>query len=100
MTFKTEIPPGVVEDPNPASEGFVLNHTMVRVKDPAVSLAFYTRVFGMRVLRKLALPEVKFSLSSPPRPRADERVPDATGERTAGPFGQRGLLELTTTGAP
>lgn len=95
MTFKTEIHPGVVEDPNPASDGFVLNHSMVRVKDPAVSLAFYTRVFGMRVLRKLDFPEMKFSLYFLARLRSDEAPPDDITERTAWTFRQRGILELT-----
>ncbi len=95
MTFKTEQHPGVVEDPDAASDGFVLNHTMVRIKDPAVSLAFYTRVFGMRVLRKLDFPELKFSLYFLARLRTDETPPDDVGERTAWTFAQRGILELT-----
>ena len=35
---------------------------MLRVKDPAISLDFYSRIMGMRVLRKLDFPEMKFSL--------------------------------------
>ncbi|HET9620534.1 MAG TPA: lactoylglutathione lyase [Kofleriaceae bacterium] len=95
MSFKTEIHPGVVEDPNPASDGFVLNHTMLRIKDPEVSLGFYTRVFGMRVLRKLEFAEMKFSLYFLARLRGDEAAPDDVGERTAWTFSQRGVLELT-----
>ena len=45
----TETYPGVVADVPDATRGFVLNDTMVRVKDPAASLAFYTGVLGMRV---------------------------------------------------
>jgi lactoylglutathione lyase len=95
MSFKTELHPGVVADPPPASDGFVLNHTMVRIKDPEASLAFYTRVFGMRVLRKLDFPEMKFSLYFLARLRPDETPPDDAGERTAWMFSQRGILELT-----
>jgi lactoylglutathione lyase len=94
MSFKTELHPGVVEDPNPASEGFVLNHTMFRIKDPAVSLAFYTKVFGMRVLRKLDFPEMKFSLYFLAR-LGNETPPDDAGERTIWTCSQRGILELT-----
>ena len=56
MTFSTEKHPGVCEHPTAHSKGFVLNHAMLRVKDPAVALDFYSRVFGMRVLRKLDFP--------------------------------------------
>ena len=52
MTFSSETYPGVCASPSVASQGFVLNHSMLRVKDPAVSLDFYTRIMGMRVLRK------------------------------------------------
>jgi lactoylglutathione lyase len=62
MTFTTENHPGVCAAPSNVSSGFVLNHCMLRVKDPAVSLDFYMRLFGMRVLRKLDFPEMKFSL--------------------------------------
>lgn len=94
MSFKTELHPGVVEDPAPASEGFVLNHTMFRIKDPAVTLAFYTKVFGMRVLRKLDFPEMKFSLYFLAR-LGTEAVPEDAGERTTWTFSQRGILEFT-----
>ncbi|MFT3700059.1 MAG: lactoylglutathione lyase [Kofleriaceae bacterium] len=95
MAFSTELHPGVVEHPDPASDGFVLNHSMLRIKDPTISLAFYTRVFGMRVLRKLDFPEMKFSLYFLARLHATETPPDDVGERTAWTFAQRGILELT-----
>ncbi len=95
MSFTTEIQPGVDASPPSASEGFTLNHCMLRVKDPAVSLAFYTRVFGMRLLRKLDFPEMSFSLYFLHRPVAGETVPEDVGERTAWTFTQRGILELT-----
>ena len=62
MSFNTEIHLGVNTQPDPATRGFTLNHCMLRVKDPAVSLDFYTRIMGMRVLRKFDFPEMKFSL--------------------------------------
>ena len=95
MSFATENHPGVCAQPNPASKGFVLNHSMLRVKDPAVSLDFYTRVFGMRVLRKLDFPEMKFSLYFLHRADAEDAAPEDIGERTAWTFSQRGILELT-----
>lgn len=95
MSFVTEIHPGVVADASAATQGFVLNHAMLRVKDPAVSLAFYTRVMGMKLLRKLDFPEMSFSLYFLHRPVDGEQPPEDAGERTAWTFAQRGILELT-----
>ncbi len=95
MSFTTENHPGVCAEPSAASSGFVLNHSMLRVKDPAVSLDFYTRVFGMRVLRKLDFPEMKFSLYFLHRASAEQAPPEDIGERTAWTFAQHGILELT-----
>ena len=95
MSFVTENHPGVCAQPSAASDGFVLNHSMLRVKDPAVSLDFYTRIFGMRVLRKLDFAEMKFSLYFLHRAAEGEVPPEDIGERTAWTFSQRGILELT-----
>ncbi|MDI5919474.1 lactoylglutathione lyase [Halomonas sp. LR5S13] len=94
MSFQGEQHPGV-QAPTADSEGFRLNHTMLRVKDPERALAFYTRVFGMRVLRRLDFEEMQFSLYFLARPEAGERVPEERGERTVWTFSQRGVLELT-----
>ena len=98
MSFDTEIEPGVCLRPNPASQGFVLNHSMLRIKDPQRALDFYTRVMGMRLLRKLDFAEMKFSLyflHLPALGDADEPAPVDDGERTAWTFSQRSILELT-----
>ena len=93
--FDTEKHPGVSEAAPAATQGFTLNHTMLRVKDPAVSLDFYSRVMGMRLLRKLDFPEMKFTLYFLARRVEGEQPPEDTGERTAWTFAQRGILELT-----
>jgi lactoylglutathione lyase len=94
--FDSEQQPGVCERPSDASRGFTLNHTMLRVKDPAVALDFYTRIFGMRLLRKLDFAEMSFSLYFLHRPAEGGDAPPAdTGERMAWTFAQRGILELT-----
>jgi lactoylglutathione lyase len=95
MTFKTESYPGVSPEPPAATRSFVFNHSMFRIKDPAVSLAFYSNVLGMRVLRKLDFPEMKFSLYFLAHLPEDNNVPDDDGDRTAWTFAQRGILELT-----
>ena len=95
MAFDTENHPGVCEKPSAASNGFVLNHSMLRVKDPERALDFYTRIMGMRLLRKLDFPEMKFSLYFLHRSEADAPPPDDPGQRTAWTFAQRGILELT-----
>jgi lactoylglutathione lyase len=93
--FDTEKHPGVADAAPAAAQGFTLNHTMLRVKDPAVSLDFYTRVMGMRLLRKLDFPEMKFTLYFLAQRVSGEQAPEDAGERTAWTFAQRGVLELT-----
>ncbi len=95
MAFSTESYPGVAASLPAQSRGFTLNHTMLRVKDPAVALDFYSRVMGMRVLRKLDFPEMKFSLYFLARVDDGSDIPEDSGERTAWTFSQRGVLELT-----
>jgi lactoylglutathione lyase len=95
MAFTTESYPGVAAELPKAANGFVLNHSMLRVKDPAVSLDFYSRIMGMRVLRKLDFPEMKFSLYFLAKIEDPSQVPEEIGERTAWTFSQHGILELT-----
>jgi lactoylglutathione lyase len=95
MTFDTEWQAGVCEKPAAASHGFVLNHSMLRVKDLAVALDFYARVMGMRLLRKLDFPEMKFSLYFLAVAESASQAPQDQGERTAWTFSQSGILELT-----
>ncbi|HEY8607947.1 MAG TPA: lactoylglutathione lyase [Noviherbaspirillum sp.] len=95
MTFTTETQPGVCAEAPAATRGFVFNHTMLRVKDPAASLDFYSRVLGMRLLRKLDFPEMKFSLYFLAHLDAGSAVPEAPAERNKWVFSQRGVLELT-----
>ncbi len=95
MAFITEQQPGVHGTPDPETRNYVFNHSMLRVKDPAVSLDFYTRVMGMRLLRKLDFPELKFSLYFLAMLPEGETVPEDTGERTIYTFGRQSVLELT-----
>jgi len=76
-------------------DGFVFNHTMLRIKNPVVSVDFYEQVFGMTLLRKLDFPEMSFSLYFLAKLNAGETPPSDEGERTQWTFSQRGVLELT-----
>jgi len=85
--------PGVAAR-DPATAGFVFNHTMLRVKDPQASLDFYTRVLGFSLVRRNDFPEAGFSLYflaivDPARVPADEAA------RRAWVAGLQGVLELT-----
>ncbi len=95
MAFNTEQYPGVAEKASDQTKGFTLNHSMMRIKDPERSLAFYTGILGMRVLRRLDFSELEFSLYFLNCPAGTDTPPDEVGERTVWTFSQRGLLELT-----
>ena len=86
---------GVTDIPT-QSEGFVYNHTMLRVKDPVKSLAFYTGVLGMNLLRHSKFPDAKFDLYFLAKLSEEERknLPQ-TADLTAYVSRQRGILELT-----
>jgi len=95
MSFNTEQHPGVCEDVPPAAQGMRLNHSMLRVKDPERALSFYTRVFGMRVIRKLDFEQFSFTLYFLACPMDIGPAPRDDGERTNWLFSQSALLELT-----
>jgi len=95
MSFNSEMQPGVCEHLANAARGFVLNHSMLRVKDPAIAMDFYSRIMGMRLLRKLDFPEMSFSLYFLAVAEAASHAPQDQGERTAWTFSQAGILELT-----
>ncbi|QJQ93858.1 MULTISPECIES: lactoylglutathione lyase [Halomonadaceae] len=94
MSFQGEQHPGV-KAPTAESQGFRLNHTMLRVKDPQKALAFYSRVFGMRVLRRLDFEEMQFSLYFLANLEQGDEVPEEEEARSQWTFSQKGLLELT-----
>lgn len=81
---------------NPETSGFVFNQTMLRIKDPNVSVPFYVDVLGMTLIKRLDFPEMKFSLYFMGYVRPDDDpVPADSLERTAYAFRQKALLELT-----
>ncbi|MEX1146754.1 MAG: lactoylglutathione lyase [Sphingomonadales bacterium] len=81
---------------DPATRDFVFNQTMLRVKDPEQSVAFYTDVLGMSLLKRFDFPEMTFSLYFMAYVRPDdEPVPDGEDARAVYTFRQKATLELT-----
>lgn len=95
MQFPGEEHPGALIQAPAQTQGFTLNHTMLRVKDPEESLAFYTGVLGMSIIRRLDFSEMKFSLYFLSKLADKDQPPTDVDERTAWTFSQRGMLELT-----
>ena len=78
-----------------ATHGFVFNHTMLRVKDIAKSLDFYTRVLGFTLVRRRDFDEAKFSLYFLVLVDDPSQVPAEEPARGQWLLSQRGVLELT-----
>jgi len=76
-----------------ATRDFVLNQTMLRIKDPGRSIPFYENVLGMTVLEKFDFPEMDFSLYFLGYPTGP--VPGDRADRARWIFDQPALLELT-----
>lgn len=74
-----------------ATDGYVLTHTMLRIKDPVRSLEFYQKVLGFRLVTQLDFEEARFSLYFL-QPRGHSDSADGSLDHS---FSRMGLLELT-----
>lgn len=81
-------------EPEPETQDYILQQTMFRIKDPKVSLDFYTRIMGMRLLKKLDFPEMKFTLYFVGYENSAD-IPEDDTERTRWTFSRKATLELT-----
>ncbi|MFB4204009.1 Lactoylglutathione lyase [wastewater metagenome] len=97
MSRHFEQAPGLCESPDPETQQYVFNQTMVRIKSPERSLDFYTRVLGMRLVRKLDFPEMRFTLYFLGYVDGNDAagVPANDDARTTWTFGREAMLELT-----
>ena len=88
---------GLCENRDPATEGFVFNQTMLRIKSPEATLDFYTRIMGMTLVKKLDFEEMKFSLFFLAAIDTHELVDWShdNRERLVQTFGRPAMLELT-----
>ena len=89
--------PGLCDTPDKDTAGYLFNQTMLRIKDPEISLDFYTRVLGMRLVRKLDFEEMQFSLYFLAFLDAHQaaEVPADDAQRLTYTFGREAMLELT-----
>ncbi|CAA0841747.1 Lactoylglutathione lyase [Striga hermonthica] len=86
--------PGLHTNVDEATNGYFLQQTMIRVKDPKVSLDFYSRIMGMSLLKRLDFSDLKFSLYFLGYEDVSSAPSDPI-ERTAWTFSQKAVLELT-----
>ncbi len=76
-----------------ATSQYVMNQTMLRIRDPEVSVAFYCDTFGMSLIDKFDFPEMSFSLYFMGYPTSE--IPTDRAARAKWLFEQPALLELT-----
>lgn len=80
----------------PETRGYVMNQTMLRIRDPQRSLDFYSRVLGMTLIKEFRFPEMEFSLYFMGYvTEDDEPIPDGAEARAAYAFRQKAMIELT-----
>ncbi|KAG7460441.1 lactoylglutathione lyase-like [Solea senegalensis] len=84
----------VCTDGDPITKDYMMQQTMLRVKDPVRSLDFYTRVLGMTLLQKIDFPSMRFTLYFLGYEDKSD-IPANVKERTAWTFSRRATIELT-----
>lgn len=75
--------------------GFVMNQTMLRIRDPEVAVNFYRDVLGMTLLDRFDFEGMQFSLYFMGYLGDDETIPEDPAVRAEWVFGRPALVELT-----
>ncbi|TYJ02985.1 hypothetical protein E1A91_A13G267200v1 [Gossypium mustelinum] len=86
--------PGLHTTPDEATKDYIMQQTMYRIKDPKVSLDFYSRVLGMSLLKRVDVPELKFTLYFMGYEDVSKAPSDPYG-KTVWTFGRAATIELT-----
>ncbi len=97
MVKHYEVAEGLCDNIDEETQSYVFNQTMLRIKDPKISLDFYTRIIGMKLYRKIDFSDMKFTLYflAMSGDVDDNNVPKEDNQRTTWTFSQRAMLELT-----
>jgi lactoylglutathione lyase len=73
-----------------------MNQTMLRIKDPEISIPFYRDVLGMTLLDRYDFPNMEFTLYFMGYPDdTDGQMPEGREEKAGWVFGRKALIELT-----
>ncbi len=85
-----------MSQPDPATGDYIMSQTMLRIRDPEKSVAFYRDVLGMTLLNRFDFPQMKFSLyfMGYLRPE-DGELPEDPAARAEFTFRQKAAIELT-----
>ncbi len=88
---------GLTETHDPATHDYVFNQTMFRIKDPKRTLAFYSDVLGMTLIKRFDFPDMEFTLYFLAALSPDEvnEISTDTDERIVQTFARPAMLELT-----
>tara|TARA_B100000214_G_C23863684_1_gene579284 strand:- start:42 stop:545 length:504 start_codon:yes stop_codon:yes gene_type:complete len=77
------------------TEKFVMNQTMLRIKDPKASLQFYQNVLGMTLFDTFHFEKMNFSLYFLGYSAKGAQIPEDKKEKRRWMFSQPALIELT-----